>query len=169
MCVKLGLYIADPTQPDSTQPWVTGSRPNVNSQSCLVESRCCQSVPVGHVQSWSVAVGTSWLMWTDTQRNSTHTSLLNQSHRRRNRGGAHPPHFPGKGQKGISAPPTHYWAHTYLKIPPRSLLFRPHNSTVLTPNQSVRCLLHRRRNRGGTTPGFLPLFFQWRGPGPPML
>ena len=119
-CLKLGLHLVDPTQPDSTQLWVTGSRPNVNSQSCLVELCCCQSVQVGHVQSWSVAVGMSWLMWTDTQRNSTHTSLLNQSHRCRNRGarGHSPPHFPGRGQNGTSAPPPHLWANTYLKIPP---------------------------------------------------
>ena len=32
----------------------------------------------------------------------------------------------------------HFWARTYLKIPPRSLFFHPHNSTVMTPNQSVR-------------------------------
>ena len=50
---------------------------------------------------------------------------------------APPPHFPGRGDRRRSPPP-HFWARTYLKIPPRSLFFHPHNSTVLTPNQSVR-------------------------------
>ena len=53
------------------------------------------------------------------------------------RGDACPPHFPGRGGwKEISAP--HFWARTYLKIPPSPIFFHPHNSTVLTPNQSVR-------------------------------
>ena len=54
------------------------------------------------------------------------------------RGGAHPPTFQGGGGwKEVSTP--HSWAHTYLKIPPRSLFFHPHSSTVLAPNQLVRC------------------------------
>ena len=54
------------------------------------------------------------------------------------RGGAlAPPLSREGGRKEVSAPP-HFWARTYLKIPPRSLFFHPHNSTVLTPNQSVR-------------------------------
>ena len=49
------------------------------------------------------------------------------------------PRFLGRGgRKEVSVPPPHFWARTYLKIPPRSLLFHPYNSTVLTPNQSVR-------------------------------
>ena len=50
-------------------------------------------------------------------------------------GGLHPPHF---------------WACTYLKIPPRSLFFHPHNSTVLTPrpNQSVRRYFEKFRGIG---------------------
>ena len=41
---------------------------------------------------------------------------------------------------GAGVPPhTHIWAYMMdLKIPPGSLFFCPHNSTVLTPNQSVR-------------------------------
>ena len=49
-----------------------------------------------------------------------------------------PPHFPGRGGGGRRSPPPPFWARTYFKIPPRSLFFRPHNFTVLTPNQSVR-------------------------------
>ena len=43
------------------------------------------------------------------------------------------------GGGGRRSPPPHFWGRTYLKIPPRVLFFHPHNSTVLTPNQSVRC------------------------------
>ena len=66
--------------------------------------------------------------------------MLALSHRRRNRGGkggAFPPTFRGGGGRR-SLPPPHFWARTYLKILPRSLFFHPHNSTLLTPNQSVR-------------------------------
>ena len=62
-------------------------------------------------------------------------------HRRRNRGGkggARPPTFQGGGGGRRRSQPPHFWARTYLKIPPRSLFFHPHNSTVLTPNQYVR-------------------------------
>ena len=62
-------------------------------------------------------------------------------HRRRNRGGkgalASPP-LSREGQNEVSPPP-HFWARTYLKIPPRSPFFHLHSSTVLTPNQSVGC------------------------------
>ena len=44
-----------------------------------------------------------------------------------------------RGGGGRRSPPPHFWGRTYLKIPPRFLFFHPHNSTVLTPNQSVRC------------------------------
>ena len=77
------------------------------------------------------------------------------NHRRRNGGGARgvlPPTFQGGGGRRRSLPP-HFWACTYLKIPPRSLFFHPHHSTVLTPNQSVRrCFekfIYRHRDPGG--------------------
>ena len=66
--------------------------------------------------------------------------VAGHGHRRRNRGGkgALAPRLSrGGGQKEVSAPPP-FWARTYLKIPPRSLFFHPHNSAVLTPNQYVR-------------------------------
>ena len=68
---------------------------------------------------------------------------LTYTYRRRNRGALAPPPLSREGDRRRSPPPpphtqTHFWAHIYLKIPPGSLLFRSHNSTVLTPNQSVR-------------------------------
>ena len=54
-------------------------------------------------------------------------------------GGARTPLSREGGRKELSAPPPHFWARTYPKIPPRSLFFHPHNSTLLTRNQSVRC------------------------------
>ena len=81
-------------------------------------------------------------------------------HRRRNRGGQGvlAPHFPGGGlERGL---PPHFWARRYLKIPPRSLFFHPHNSTVLTSNQSVRrCFekFHRRQDRWGGPPSVSPV------------
>ena len=65
-------------------------------------------------------------------------------------GGASPPTFQGGGG-GRRSPLPHFRARTYRKIPPGSLFFQPHNSTVLTPNQSVRCFweVHRRRDPGG--------------------
>ena len=92
-------------------------------------------------------------------------------HRRRNRGGkggACPPTLQGGGGRRGSLPP-HFWAHTYLKVPPRSLFFPPHNSMVLTPNQSVRCFKKFIDvGTGGEGPR-LPHVFPVRGgkPGPP--
>ena len=76
-------------------------------------------------------------LFTDGVHISIH---MHCTHRCRNggQGGCSPPHFPGRGGGRRSPPPPHFWARTYLKIPPRSLFFHPHNSTVLTPNQSVR-------------------------------
>ena len=55
------------------------------------------------------------------------------------RGGARGALAPPLSREGGGRrPPPHFWAHTYLKIPPRALFFHPPNSTVLTPNQSVR-------------------------------
>ena len=71
-----------------------------------------------------------------------HWWLYSAKHRRRNRGGKGslaPPTFQGGGAEGGLRPPPTFWARTYRKVPPRSLFFHPHNSTVLTPNQSVRC------------------------------
>ena len=77
------------------------------------------------------------------------------------------PHFPGRGgdERGYSPPPfglTHI--STYLKIPPRSLFFHPHNSTVLTPNQSVRCFKKLRGVGTGRTLQAPPCFSSWRDP-----
>ena len=80
---------------------------------------------------------------------------------RGDKGDTAPPTFQGgEEQKEVSVP-LHFCAHTYLKIPPRSLFFRPHNSTVLTPNQSVRRCFKKFIGVGtGRTQATPPLFFQ---------
>ena len=78
------------------------------------------------------------MLWSNVDPTSRNDLI---THRRRNRGGQggrSPPHFPGRGGRRKSPPPD-FWGRTYLKIPPRFLFFHPHNSTVLTPDQSVRC------------------------------
>ena len=71
--------------------------------------------------------------------------------------GVPPRHFPGRGRGRRSRPLPHFWARTYLKIPPRSLFFHQHNFTALTPNQSVRRCLEKFTGVGpGGEPGTQP-------------
>ena len=105
-----------------------------------------------------------WRHWVNIKEFQSHPMTQHcqtHQHMHRNRagkGGAHPPTFQGGGAEGGLRPPP-FWAHTYLKIPPRSLFFYPHNSTVLTPNQSVRRCFEKSigvRTRGvGGPPVFL--------------
>ena len=91
-------------------------------------------VEVTHLEVWSLC---SLFSMPTQGKGSARLTIIGVG-RGGGNGSARPlPHFPGRRGGRRSLPP-HFCAHAYLKIPPRSLFFHPHNSTVLTPNQSVR-------------------------------
>ena len=166
-----------PTMPDPIQPDATGHARTPSGHLDQVVSDRALSAWSRQERSWSrlVGIGGGAMQPWHARDSSPAVQLFDVQlcHRRRNRGGEGalaPSSLSREGKrKEVSAarpPHTHFWARTYLKIPPRSLFFHPHNSTVLTPNQSVRCFekfIGVGTRGGGCGEPSSPVFLQWGG------